>query len=98
MRHKDLRVFCPLSHFFFTLKCKKKIKKKYIKWKIKVGFWPRSNHNIKFAFRIVIERRRTTLNEQFAIGSVPVSIAAKVYGRDASWVRAGIVCGRERKQ
>lgn len=58
-----------------------------------MGFWPRSNHNIKFAFRIVTERRRTTLNEQFAIGSVPVSIAAKVYGRDASWVRAGIVSG-----
>ncbi len=31
--------------------------------------------------------------EQFAIGSVPVSVAAKVYGRDASWVRAGIVSG-----
>lgn len=33
------------------------------------------------------------MNEQFAIGSVPVSVAAKVYGRDASWVRAGIVSG-----
>lgn len=27
------------------------------------------------------------------VGSVPISIAAKVYGKDASWVRAGIVCG-----
>lgn len=33
------------------------------------------------------------MDEQFAIGSVPVSVAAKVYGRDASWVRAGIVVG-----
>lgn len=33
------------------------------------------------------------MNEQFAIGSVPVSVAAKVYGRDASWIRAGIVSG-----
>ena len=39
LRHKALRVFCPLSHFFFTLKCEKN-KEKYIKWKIKVGFWP----------------------------------------------------------
>lgn len=27
------------------------------------------------------------------IGSVPVSIAAKVYGKDPSWVRAGIISG-----
>ena len=34
------------------------------------------------------------MNEnEFGIGSVPVSIAAKVYGKDASWVRAGIVSG-----
>lgn len=33
------------------------------------------------------------MSEQFAIGSVPVAVAAKVYGRDASWVRAGIVSG-----
>ena len=26
-------------------------------------------------------------------GSVPVSIAAKVYGKDPSWVRAGIING-----
>ncbi len=29
----------------------------------------------------------------FAEGSVPVSVAARVYGTDASWVRAGIVAG-----
>lgn len=26
-------------------------------------------------------------------GSVPVAVAAEVYGKDASWVRAGIICG-----
>ena len=26
-------------------------------------------------------------------GGVPVSVAAKVYGKDASWVRAGIILG-----
>lgn len=30
---------------------------------------------------------------EFANGSVPVSVAAKVYGKDAAWVRAGIVVG-----
>lgn len=30
---------------------------------------------------------------KFAAGSVPVVVAARVYGKDASWVRAGIVCG-----
>lgn len=29
----------------------------------------------------------------FTPGSVPVSVAAKVYGKDASWVRAGIIAG-----
>ena len=29
----------------------------------------------------------------FAEGSVPVAVAAKVYGKDANWVRTGIVCG-----
>lgn len=28
-----------------------------------------------------------------AVGSVPIAVAAKVYGRDASWVRAGIISG-----
>lgn len=27
----------------------------------------------------------------FSEGSVPVCIAAKVYGKDASWIRAGII-------
>lgn len=31
--------------------------------------------------------------EVMAVGSVPVAVAAKVYGRDASWVRAGIISG-----
>lgn len=30
---------------------------------------------------------------EFMKGSVPVSVAARVYGKDASWVRAGIVVG-----
>ena len=30
---------------------------------------------------------------EFGIGSVPVTIAAKVYGKDASWIRTGIVVG-----
>lgn len=29
----------------------------------------------------------------FPEGSVPVCVAAKVYGKDASWVRAGIISG-----
>lgn len=29
----------------------------------------------------------------FPRGSVPVLVAARVYGKDASWVRAGIIAG-----
>lgn len=29
----------------------------------------------------------------FSEGSVPVAVAARVYGKDPSWVRAGIICG-----
>lgn len=29
----------------------------------------------------------------FETGSVPVRVAARVYGKDASWIRAGIICG-----
>ena len=29
----------------------------------------------------------------FPEGSVPVKVAARVYGKDPSWVRAGIVAG-----
>lgn len=30
---------------------------------------------------------------KFPQGSVPVSVAAKVFGKDTSWVRAGIISG-----
>lgn len=30
---------------------------------------------------------------EFEKGSVPVAIAAKVFGKDPSWVRAGIISG-----
>lgn len=33
------------------------------------------------------------MNNNYANGSVPVSVVAKVYGKDASWVRAGIIAG-----
>jgi hypothetical protein len=33
------------------------------------------------------------MNEEFATGSVPVAVAARVYGKEASWVRAGIIVG-----
>ena len=29
----------------------------------------------------------------FQTGSVPVAVAAKVYGKDTSWIRAGIISG-----
>ena len=32
-------------------------------------------------------------NIEFPTGSVPVAVAARVYGKDASWVRAGIIVG-----
>lgn len=45
----------------------------------------------------IVKALRTVLPEnnypEFASGGVPVSIAAKVYGKDASWVRAGIISG-----
>ncbi len=31
--------------------------------------------------------------EEFANGNVPVSVAAKVYGKDVCWVRAGLISG-----
>jgi hypothetical protein len=31
--------------------------------------------------------------EQLGIGSVPVNVAARVYGKDPSWIRAGIIAG-----
>lgn len=33
------------------------------------------------------------MKEKFVTGSVPVSVAAKVYGKDSSWIRAGIILG-----
>ena len=30
---------------------------------------------------------------ELAVGSVPIAVVAKVYGKDASWVRAGIISG-----
>lgn len=30
---------------------------------------------------------------EFGLGSVPVQVAARVYGKDASWIRAGIIFG-----
>ena len=30
---------------------------------------------------------------EFSPGSVPVAVAAEVYGKDANWIRAGIVTG-----
>lgn len=31
--------------------------------------------------------------EKYVVGSVPVAVAARVYGKDASWVRAGLING-----
>ena len=31
--------------------------------------------------------------EEFMNGNVPVSVAARVYGKDACWVRAGLIAG-----
>ena len=31
--------------------------------------------------------------EEFAVGSVPINVVARVYGKDAAWVRAGIIVG-----
>lgn len=33
------------------------------------------------------------MEEELIKGSVPVSVAARIYGKDASWVRAGIISG-----
>jgi hypothetical protein len=35
----------------------------------------------------------SNVSKQFMTGSVPVAVAARVYGKDASWVRAGIISG-----
>ncbi len=33
------------------------------------------------------------MEEELASGSVPVAVAARVYGKEAAWVRAGIISG-----
>jgi hypothetical protein len=33
------------------------------------------------------------MSVNFCRGSVPISVVAKVYGKDSNWVRAGIVSG-----
>ena len=30
---------------------------------------------------------------QFSQGSVPIAVVALIYGKDASWIRAGIIAG-----
>lgn len=37
--------------------------------------------------------RRLTGQQTFPMGSVPITTAAKVYGKDSCWVRAGIISG-----
>ena len=32
-------------------------------------------------------------NLEFSTGSVPIYVAARVFGKDQTWVRAGIVAG-----
>ena len=46
------------------------------------------NNNVKTEVRVLDATKL-----EFVVGSVPVAVAARVYGKDASWVRAGIVCG-----
>lgn len=39
--------------------------------------------------------QKEPMNEvKFADGSVPVAVAARVYGKEAHWVRAGIIVAR----
>lgn len=46
------------------------------------------------SYTLAVERRRKKMNvDEFETGSVPVAVAARVYGKDASWVRAGIISG-----
>lgn len=33
------------------------------------------------------------IEQQFATGSVPIAVAARVFGKDATWVRTGIIAG-----
>lgn len=36
---------------------------------------------------------RPVIVPEFGYGSVPVSVAVKIFGKDACWVRAGIIAG-----
>ena len=38
------------------------------------------------------------MEDQFGCGSVPVTVAASIYGKDANWIRAGIIAFRLVKQ
>lgn len=31
--------------------------------------------------------------DEFAVGSVPIAVAARVYKKDATWVRSGLISG-----
>jgi hypothetical protein len=33
------------------------------------------------------------MEEQFLSGSVPIAVVSRIFGKDASWVRAGIIAG-----
>lgn len=33
------------------------------------------------------------MNSTITMGSVPIKVVARIYGKDASWVRAGIIAG-----
>lgn len=33
------------------------------------------------------------MENEYKTGSVPVAVAARVFGKDASWIRAGIIAG-----
>lgn len=40
-----------------------------------------------------IQGGKTMENIIFEKGSVPVAVAARIYGKDACWIRAGIISG-----
>lgn len=42
-------------------------------------------------YRLLMQSTQTI--PEFPMGNVPVKVAAKVYGKDLNWVRAGIVTG-----
>ena len=52
---------------------------------------------LSYTYELVIPTRTLIFHSEvcmiFSKGSVPVSIVAEVYGKDKSWVRAGIISG-----